>query len=536
MSSDREIVRLREELEQCNDELIGVKDTLARREAELGQLRKALLRHDEPVKLRERIAALEKELAWREEQIRQMQATKFWQFGILYWKIHAGITSRFHFSPRPALPSEHSAEVTRPPSTSTVPEKQQDEPSGTADHKRAGHLLLDPVIAEFENRFEREPEILDWYTGLNLAACFPGRIVFSPPCDDRTLPYLDHSIDLVVIASSEPEIAREAQRAARGAVVRSTLSDREEQPSASTNETIRLANVDWQSSAVEPARPSVSIIIPCHNGAAHTEKCLGALAETLPSHFRGEILVVDDASTDETPELLTRWMTRNPQLKCLRNETNVGFLSSCNRAAQAAEGEMLVFLNNDTQPLTGWLGALLRTFREHPDAGAVGGKLILRDGSLQEAGSIVFCDGSAANFGRGDRELDAPLYNYVRAVDYCSGACLATPRQLFLELGGFDARYAPAYYEDTDYCFQIRARGFRVYYQPECAVIHFEGATAGTDLSTGVKRYQVINQAKFAEKWNQVLKTHPPRPRQLDLAAWYDLVCGCAEGEITDAP
>src|SRR5918997_6661056 len=109
----------------------------------------------------------------------------------------------------------------------------------------------------------------------------------------------------------------------------------------------------------------------------------------------------------------------------------------------------------------------------------------------------MFRDGSAANFGRGDHEIDAPSYNFVREVDYCSGALLVTRRSLFEELDGFDTRYQPAYCEDSDYCFKVREAGYRVYYQPECAIVHLEGATSGTDLTRGVKRYQVVNQAKL---------------------------------------
>jgi GT2 family glycosyltransferase len=184
---------------------------------------------------------------------------------------------------------------------------------------------------------------------------------------------------------------------------------------------------------------------------------------------------------------------------------------------------MLVFLNDDTMPQGRWLQALLRTFRRHPDAGAVGGKLIYPDGRLQEAGSLVFSDGSAANFGRESLMMEAPLYNYVREVDYCSAALLATPRKLFLEIGGFDKRYEPGYYEDTDYCFEVRNHGRRVYYQPEAVVVHTEGATGGTDLTSGAKRYQVVNHGKFARKWKDALKAQPKRPAQIDAAALYGL-------------
>jgi GT2 family glycosyltransferase len=222
--------------------------------------------------------------------------------------------------------------------------------------------------------------------------------------------------------------------------------------------------------------------------------------------------------------LLEEWQESIPHLKIVRNAQNRGFVASCNRGARAAKGDILIFLNDDTMPQKGWLQALLRTFREHPDVGAAGGKLIYPDGRLQEAGNFVFSDGSAANFGRDDRVIEAPLYNHVREVDYCSAALLATPRSLFSEIGGFDKRYEPGYYEDTDYCFEVRKHGHRVHYQPESVVVHTEGGTGGTDLTSGTKRFQVVNQGKFTRKWREALREQPKRPNQLDHAALFGLV------------
>jgi GT2 family glycosyltransferase len=241
------------------------------------------------------------------------------------------------------------------------------------------------------------------------------------------------------------------------------------------------------------------------------------LIDTLPGNFRGEIIVVDDASTDETLTALKRWTQADQRIRVVRNEQNKGFIGSCNAGAGAAHGEMLVFLNNDTLPQPGWLPPLLRILRERPDAGAVGGKLIYPDGTLQEAGGIVFADGSGCNFGRNDKSSNAPLYNFLREVDYCSGALLATPRALFHSLGGFDTRFAPAYYEDTDYCFSLREAGHKVYYQPESVIIHFEGVSSGTDVKSGVKSFQAVNRVKFVEKWQHVLKRQPAAPRRYDF-------------------
>jgi len=388
---------------------------------------------------------------------------------------------------------------------------------------------LEALVDDFKSRTEREPSILNWHTGLNLAAALPHLAVFSPPSANGHygLPYLDHSVDIVIVPASDSRHLAEAHRVAAVAVVQAhgTEASGAKSSTADAKNGSRIQFVpEWKEGATaETTLPSASIIIPVHNKVEYTEKCLEQLLQTLPPNFRGEIIVVDDASTDETPAALLRWTQTDARIRVLRNEQNKGFIGSCNAGAEAAHADVLVFLNNDTLPQPGWLPPLLRVLRERPDAGAVGGKLIYPDGTLQEAGGIIFSDGSGCNFGRNDKAPNAPLYNFLREVDYCSGALLATPRTLFLSLGGFDSRYAPAYYEDTDYCFSLREMGRKVYYQPESVIIHFEGVSSGTDVKRGVKSFQTVNRVKFVEKWQHVLKRQPAAPNQYDFATLHAL-------------
>ena len=166
-----------------------------------------------------------------------------------------------------------------------------------------------------------------------------------------------------------------------------------------------------------------------------------------------------------------------------------------------------MFLNNDTQVTAGWLSALVNLIESDRTIGMVGSKLVYPDGRLQEAGGIIWRDGSGWNYGRLD-DPDKAEYNYVKDVDYISGAAILLPRSLWESIGGFDERFAPAYCEDSDLAFEVRKAGYRVVYQPLSKVIHFEGVSNGTDVNgTGLKRYQVENSRKLKEKWAEEFKS-----------------------------
>jgi O-antigen biosynthesis protein len=250
--------------------------------------------------------------------------------------------------------------------------------------------------------------------------------------------------------------------------------------------------------------PAVSLIIPVFEQHMLTFTCLKSIAETC-SGIDIEVIVIDDAS----PTAAEQSLATVSGVTFIRNDANLGFLKNCNLGARHARGRFVAILNNDIILQPGWLHAMLQVFEQQRDVGLVGAKLIYPDGVLQEAGGIVWRDGSAWNVGRNDN-ADKPEYNYLREVDYCSGACLLIEKTLWDLLGGFDARYAPAYYEDTDLAFRVREAGKRVFYQPRAVVVHFEGKSSGTDITQGVKQHQISNQVTFAARWKDILAHHRP--------------------------
>ncbi len=247
-------------------------------------------------------------------------------------------------------------------------------------------------------------------------------------------------------------------------------------------------------------RPDVSIVIPVYNNIIYTLTSILSILEH-ESRLSFEILVGDDGSTDATPRVVPML---GDGVVLVRHDDNKGFLRNCNACAQQANGRFLVFLNNDTIVLPGWLDELIAPLEAGTNIGMTGSKLINGDGSLQEAGGIAWDDGSAWNYGRGaDPRL--PQFNYSKDVDYCSGASIAVTKVLWDQLDGFDPAFAPAYCEDSDLAFRIRASGSRTRLAASSILVHHEGRSHGSDVGHGIKAYQVINQRAFLERWRSVL-------------------------------
>ncbi len=248
-----------------------------------------------------------------------------------------------------------------------------------------------------------------------------------------------------------------------------------------------------------------SIVIPVFNKAAFTKRCLETLPPTLANAGDGEVIVVDNASTDETPEVLAAF----PWIRVVRNETNLGFAGANNQGARLAQGRFLVLLNNDTQAHPGWLARLLKTAAE-PGVGAVGARLLFPNETVQHAGvaiSPVFL--SRLNFValHVDYKLPAndPRVVVTRDMAAVTGACLVTPRDLYLGLGGLDEAFWNGY-EDVDYCLKVRAEGLRVVYDGRASLYHFES-------QSGAQRFRKTI-------WNaEMLRERHPEGVEFDVVA-----------------
>ncbi|MDQ1338893.1 MAG: hypothetical protein QG567_42 [Campylobacterota bacterium] len=248
--------------------------------------------------------------------------------------------------------------------------------------------------------------------------------------------------------------------------------------------------------------PIVTIVVPVYNQWHYTYNCIGAIVRN-SGLVPYEIIVADDVSTDETVNI-DKYIKN---IKHIRNEKNLGFLLNCNNAAKYVNGKYILFLNNDTQVQPHWLSSLVELIESDDKIGMVGSKLVYPDGRLQEAGGIVWNDASGWNYGKFDDPTKSE-YNYVKEVDYISGASIMIKKTLWNEIGGFDERYVPAYYEDADLAFEVRKHCYKVMFQPKSVVVHFEGISNGTDVQSGIKKHQVENKEKFFNKWKATLKQH----------------------------
>lgn len=255
----------------------------------------------------------------------------------------------------------------------------------------------------------------------------------------------------------------------------------------------RLAEHAASVKFVHQDQPVVSIVIPVYGQVKYTLECLASIL-MFSGDASYEVIVVDDGSPDETEELVGRI----ENLKFIRNPENLGFLRSCNRAAQEARGEYILLLNNDAQVTSGWLTALLQTFETFPDVGAVGPKVLFPDGRLQEAGAIILPNCTTQMIGY-EEDATLPKFNYIRKVDYCSGVCLLVRSTEYRDLGGLSEEFAPAYCEDVDLCLRLKAKGLHTYYNPHATIVHHFSVTSNNIANSYKHQLSIRNQQKLAE-------------------------------------
>ena len=257
--------------------------------------------------------------------------------------------------------------------------------------------------------------------------------------------------------------------------------------------------------------PKISIVIPVHNKFHVTYHCLASLL-VAANKSTFEVILVDDGSSDATltvPKIISG-------IQYVRNDESLGFIRSCNKGGEQANGEYIVMLNNDTEATSGWLDELIGAFEHFDNVGMAGAKLLYPDGTLQEAGGVVWNTANPWNYGRQANPYD-PRFCYARQTDYLSGACVMLPLSLWQVIGGFSETYVPAYFEDTDLAFQVRDRGYKTVYVPFSQVIHYEGISNGLSVESGIKRFQEVNRPKFKARWGAACRNNGEEGKDLEL-------------------
>jgi GT2 family glycosyltransferase/glycosyltransferase involved in cell wall biosynthesis len=270
-----------------------------------------------------------------------------------------------------------------------------------------------------------------------------------------------------------------------------------------------------------PEEPAVSVVMVLYGGGKVACRAISALAANTEPVF--ELIVVDNASPDDS---LAQVEAHADGATIVRNETNVGFGPASNQGAQLARGRLLCFLNSDALVEPGWLQPLVDVLAE-PGVGAAVPLFLNENGTVQEAGSVVDSIGHAHAVGAGNNPSDFGV-RFRREVDYGSGACMLVPAELFLELGGFDELFAPAYYEDTDLCFKLWDRGLRTIYEPRSRVVHIRH---GSGTSERARVQMEAHRDRFVERWGERLAR---RPRLVEVAQQPHQMLAARDAEALD--
>lgn len=251
----------------------------------------------------------------------------------------------------------------------------------------------------------------------------------------------------------------------------------------------------------------VSIVALTHNGLEVTRACFDRLPQTTQDY---ELIVVDNASTDGTADYLRELEQSDERVRVFSNTTNRGFAVGCNQGVRNARHEHICLLNNDTEPLPGWLDAMRGVLDE--GVGAVGAKLLYPDSTIQHAGMVfVYRPGLRPSFLPVHRfrnaPADLPEANVLEEVPAVTAACLFTTKSVWKRVNGMDAGYVKAYYEDVDFNLKVRDAGMKIIYQPEATLIHREGGTTSELAGTpdDPEQHFSANELRYILRWNRKL-------------------------------
>jgi GT2 family glycosyltransferase len=252
--------------------------------------------------------------------------------------------------------------------------------------------------------------------------------------------------------------------------------------------------------------PFASIIILNYNGKKFLDECLTSIFNTKYENF--EVILIDNGSSDGSVEYAKEKFGEKEKLKILALNRNMGFAKGNNEGFKIAKGEYIIFLNNDVRVEENWLKELIKVMERKPDIGAAQPKILLNDGIHIDAAGC-FIDYMGRVYQRGVFEKDKGQYNSIDEVFYAKGAAIIVRRKALEEVGVFDPDYF-LYYEETDLCWRIWLKGYKVAYIPNSIIYHKGGATVGkkrspvaifharkNHIATLIKNYELRNLIKY---------------------------------------
>lgn len=244
--------------------------------------------------------------------------------------------------------------------------------------------------------------------------------------------------------------------------------------------------------------PKISIIIPVKNNALLTKIVLNSIYKNT-KNVDYEVIIADDNSTDETKDLNKTFKN----ISIVKNNTQIsGFVYNVSNAIEHARGEYIFLMNNDMITQENYLTELLNVIENHSDIGIAGAKNLKIDGTILECGVYMNSQGLVTFLHQNSPENTVDDKDFIEC-DYCSGCSILFKKEVWNKAGGFDKNYAPAYYEDSDFAFNLKYNlGLKSVCVPKSKIYHFKGQTYEKNSSYDSSK----NRNYFLNKWENILK------------------------------